>query len=56
VRAFVLPEISAVETIAQLAASGAQRAPITRTFSFDQVGDAFGAIRDGTVGKIAIHP
>ena len=55
-RAFVLPETPAVETIAQLAASGALRAPITRTFSFVQIDDAFGALRDGAVGKIAIHP
>jgi len=25
-------------------------------FSFDQSGDAFGALRDGAVGKMAIHP
>jgi NADPH:quinone reductase-like Zn-dependent oxidoreductase len=44
----------ALHTIADLAGSGRLTAPITATFPFDQVAEAFAALRAGALGKLAI--
>jgi len=46
----------ALEAIAGLAGPGALWAAITRAFAIDQIDAAFAALRDGAVGKIAVHP
>jgi NADPH:quinone reductase-like Zn-dependent oxidoreductase len=45
----------ALRTIAELAAAGRLRAPVTGTFGLADVDKAFAALREGAVGKLAIE-
>ncbi|MFW3168956.1 quinone oxidoreductase family protein [Geodermatophilus sp. CPCC 206100] len=53
----VLAEVDqdALREIAALAGSGRLRAPVTRTCGIEEIGSAFGLLRDGALGKIAVR-
>ena len=46
---------AAIAHLGELAGSGRLRAPVTRTFRLDEIDDAFAALRDGALGKIAVR-
>lgn len=49
------PEMPRLELIARLAADGSLRAPISQTYEFDRLDDAFAAVRRGAMGKVAVR-
>ncbi|MPQ96786.1 zinc-binding dehydrogenase [Modestobacter sp. I12A-02628] len=46
---------AALQAIADLAAAGRLRAPVTRSFPLEQLTDAFAALGGGSTGKIAVR-
>ncbi|MFF7337382.1 NADP-dependent oxidoreductase [Streptomyces sp. NPDC008163] len=48
------PDAQTLTTLAEKAASGALRVPVTATFPLEQAADAFAAFGAGTLGKIAV--